>query len=106
MSTAKAITLDMDSIKIIAAAAAREAVEAMRQQHKEDQEKLEERLERRLSNYFGELTASTHIVQHERIDRILKFLDGLGNNIVGMLVKNLIIGAGVISIIGYVLWHK
>lgn len=104
--TTKTVTLDMDTVKLIAAAAAREAVEAMREENRREADRLEARIEEKLNNFFGSTTATAHVVQHARLDKLLNFLDSLGANIFGTILKNIIIGLCVMGLIGYFIWNR
>jgi hypothetical protein len=93
------VTLDMDTVKLIAEAAARAAVEQMSEQHRRE-------LEIQLKSHFGETSAAQHIIQHERLDKLLGFLDSLGTSIFATLIRNMVMSLIVIGTVGWVIWTK
>lgn len=107
--TATNITVDMETAKLIASGAAEQAAKAVAQELRADiradMEGLEERITQKLDNYFGKLDASDHVIQHDRIERLLNLFDRMGENVVSSILKNVIWGLLVLGIVGYLGWQ-
>lgn len=100
------IRMDAETVRLIAEAAAQKAADTVRERLKEDFEQVEHKVVERLNTFFGDTSPTHHIVQHARIDKLLNFVDGLSSNIIGTIVKNAMLGLGVMALIGYVIWTK
>jgi hypothetical protein len=100
----------MDTVKLIAEAAARAAASEVAKQVTEETKKsfsdLEDRIETRLAAYFGDKGANHHIIQHDRVDRLLDLLDKTSVGIVGTVIKYAIMMTIIIGTLGYLAWHK
>jgi hypothetical protein len=104
------ITVDTETIKMIAAAAAeasaRAVVQDLKAETKSEFEQMERRIAERLEGYFGQLDASKHVVQHDRIERLLTLVDRMGEGIFASVVKNIIWGLLVAGVVGWLFWQK
>lgn len=104
------ITVDMDTLKTIAAAAAeaaaREVLKELKADTKSEFEAMEERLTGKLDSYFGKVDAAAHVVQHDRIERLLNLIDRMGEGIFSNILKNIIWGLLVTGVVGWLLWQK
>ncbi len=108
--TSHVITADMETIKIIAQASAEAAAKQVSQELREDVREqfgqLEDRMAQRLRNYFGQLDASKHVVQHDRLERMLAAIDRMSENVFTNLMGKLMWGLLIAGLFGYVMWTK
>lgn len=102
--------IDMDSAKILAEAAATSAAKEVAQEIREDMkgelQQMESRLMSRMDGYFGSASPKDHVIQHDRIERLLALMDRMGENIFTNILKQIIWGLIVVAVIGYLIWHK
>jgi hypothetical protein len=108
--TSQNITVDMETIKLIAKAsaeaAALEVAKELREDMRADFEAMERRLTEKLDGYFGKLEASEHVIQHDRIERLLDLVDRMGEGIFSNILKQLLWGLVVAGVGGWLLWQK
>lgn len=99
------VSIDMDTVKLIASAAAESAAKTMAQEVRDEVRRelagMEDRLKSHIDSYFGRLDATDHIVQHNRIERLLSGIDGIGTKILATVSKFLITGLIVSAVLGY-----
>ncbi len=104
------ITVDMDTIKIIAQASAEAAAKTvskeLRDEMRDGFDDLERRMTKRLDTYFGDELPGDHIVQHDRMERMLNLMDRLSETIFSNILKNLVWGLIVMGILGWLAYNK
>jgi vacuolar-type H+-ATPase subunit E/Vma4 len=105
-----AITVESETLQLIvqaaAEAAAREIAQELRAETVSEFGQMERRLTDKLDNYFGKVEPSKHVVQHDRIERLLNLVDRMGEGIFQSILKQLIWGLVVAGVVGWLLWHK
>jgi hypothetical protein len=83
-----------ESMKVIAKEAAREAVEQLSHKLSERDAELRESIvtdvRKELATYFGDQSPAQHMIQHDRIDKFLSWMDGMGKNFWSGLVSNVL----------------
>lgn len=106
--------LDMDSLKLIADSVARtaatqvsEQLEAkMSEQHEKLKRDVIEEFRRDLKGYFGSLQSDEHIVQHNRIEKLLNFIDRTSENFLGRIISQLLMWGTILLVVGYAAFGK
>ncbi|MFP3609164.1 hypothetical protein SB778_03505 [Paraburkholderia sp. SIMBA_050] len=99
---------DQENLMTIAKEVAKATVEEMglklRERDEELRESIVEDVRKELKSYFGDQSPSDHLIQHNRIDKLLNWIDNLGKNFWGGLIAGTvkflvvaIIGAAVFS---------
>jgi phosphopantetheine adenylyltransferase len=113
MSSEKFV-LNGEMMKLLAETTARHAAETLvnslrediHAQHEETRKQLREEIKNELGAYFGEMKGAKHIVQHDRFDRLIKLFDRLGENFLGKIITNVVVGILIVAAMGYLTWHK
>ncbi len=104
------VTLDMETIKLIARTSAETVVKEvsaeLRRDMRDDFAAMEKRLGDKLDGYFGKLDPATHVIQHDRLNRMILMFDRMGENLFTTIVKKVAWGAIVIAVVGYVGYTK
>lgn len=110
MSEHSVTVSEMDTVKLIAEAAAQAAASRVAKQVSDDTRKefeaLEHRLEQKLTVYFGENGPNHHIVQHGRIDRLLDIVDKASVGIIGTIIKYAVVMATIVAALMYLAWYR
>ena len=100
----------METVKLIAQAAAEAAANRVSAELRDEQrrgfERMENRLCEKMDGYFGQVDPAKHVVQHDRIERFLTMMDKMGEGIFSNILKNVIWGLIVMSVVGWLAWKK
>lgn len=104
------ITVDTETLQLIVKAAAEAATREVMQELKAETASefgaMERRLSDKLDGYFGKVDPTRHVVQHDRIERLLNLLDRMGEGIFASILKQILWGLIVAGVVGWLLWHK
>lgn len=95
--------MDLEIVKEIAKASAVAATEEVAAKFRED---LREQLRAEFKAHFGDMEAAKHIIAHDRMERLLRLVDRLGENVFGKLLQHFVYGALLVCAIGYAAWLK
>lgn len=89
-------------------AAAEKTAAAMREDLRESilaaKQQIAEDINRHMDAYFGRLKPSDHIIQHDRLYRMLGFMDRVSNNFWGKVVVNGLFVVIVVAVVGQFAW--
>ena len=104
------ITVDSETIKLIAAAAAEAAASKIADQFREEFRTeiklMKDGVFTEVHGYFGDTTPAAHLIQHNRIDKLLALFDKMGENLLATALKYLLMGLLAAGVVGYVLYHR
>jgi ribosomal protein S13 len=101
---------DQENLMTIAREVAKATVDEMGVRLDERDKKLRESIvedvRKELKSYFGDQSASDHLIEHNRIAKFLTWVDGLGKNFWSSLISNVIRSAvtGAIAVLVYSKW--
>ena len=87
--------LDKDLVKLIAETAAKKAVDELRDELRED-------IRNEFKQHFGDQTAAEHMVQHERLNKFLAWMDKTSDRIWGRIINFLLTWGLAAAAIAYV----
>lgn len=92
------MSLDKETVELIAKSAADEAVSGLRREVLSD---IRAEIENSFKSHFGDMSAFDHANQHSRIDKLLNSLDKISDNFWGQIVTGVIKWALAIFVVGY-----
>jgi hypothetical protein len=101
---------DQENLMTIAREVAKATVDEMGQRLDERDKKLRESIvedvRKELKSYFGDQSASQHMIEHSRIAKFLTWVDGLGNSFWSSVISNVIRSAiaGAFAVFVYTKW--
>jgi hypothetical protein len=98
-----AVTLDIKTLELLVEAAARRAVRDIKGELTQE---IRDAVAASITSHFGEMKGSEHVVQHDRVSRLIKMIDRLSENFIGKVIGNLVIGLVLATIVGYLAWFK
>lgn len=97
------ITTDLELMKMLAKTVAEETVREMLDQVRGE---ISEQIDRQFKTYFGDMTATQHAVDHNRLGKVLERMDKTVDNLWGKVIDSFWkIAAGAI-LAGYVFAGK
>jgi hypothetical protein len=106
--------MDIETAQLIAESAARaagaELAAKLSEQFREDfnrfQDSVNGRLHMEFESRFGKMDAAQHIIQHDRLDRLLKLSDSIGRNLFGKIIMGVVIIGLVVAFGGEIVVRK
>ena len=105
-----ALTMDAETVKLIAESAGRGAAEQIRNQVREDAVRFEDAMLARITSEFatrfGSMDPSQHVIQHDRLDRFIKFADKVSDRLWGKVIFGIVIVGLITTLAGEFLLKK
>lgn len=92
------MSLDKDTVELIAKAAADEAVSSFKKEVLAD---IKSEIENSFKAHFGDMSPFDHANQHSRIDKLLNSLDKISDNFWGQLITGVVKWVFAILVVAY-----
>ena len=92
--------------KTAASEIAQELREEMYSQHRQLREEILEGVRKEIQAYHGDMTPTEHAVQHNRMSRILKWMDRTTDNVWGQVISSAIKFIIFMFLVGYFVWTQ